>query len=112
MVKSIRLKPGTYNRGIPVKPVFHILRLQGLVLYRRHHDRFTLTGSADRNVDRSLVASAHDHLRVIWIESNEGTFSTCRVEPVLFPNRIAIGVTACDHYRTVILLAGIDVIRK
>ena len=112
MIKNIAVVWRIYNGSIPVKTVFHILWLQALVLYGRHHNSFTFFCFLVMHFYCSLVAATHGISRVIRVKSNKSTFASGGKCPVSVTDISPGKITAGYHYRTVILLAAVNIIRK
>ena len=97
---------------IPVVAVFHILSIPAKVLYGCRHDVGAGFGLCIQHFDSTLVAATEHKLRIIWIESQEGTFAARRRRPACGTDATVGKLPAGNFYRTIVLLARINIVWK
>src|ERR1700722_612613 len=86
MIKYIMLMHAPDYRGIPVKTIFHILCVTRKVLNGRGHNVCAGIGPGVQHLNSSLIASAQNILRMVWVKSKKSTFATGGCRPVAAVN--------------------------
>ena len=112
VVEGVRFVAAPDDRRVPVVAVLHVLRVATEVLDGRGHDVRARLRLRVQHFDRALIAAAQHVARVVRVEGEEGTLAARRWPPAVRRDAPAGQLAARDDHRAVVLLPGVDAVRK
>ena len=100
------------DRSVPVVAVFHVLRVHPEVLDGSRHDVGAARSRGVEHFNRALVTAAEHQRGFVRVKGKEGALATGRRPPRIGRDAAATQFAAGDRERRVVLLSGVDTIRK